>query len=281
VRRNTGISTVDSDFKLIVPPLQQSLVINKVKDNGAWHEGRVKEMLYRDLIPGRQGGRFIASCIRILNGGKVDDPVHFHRIRFQMIYCYKGWVRLAYEDQGDQFTMQAGDCVLQPPEIRHQVKESSSGLEVIEICCPADHWTFYDYDLRLPTSTFTPERAFSGQRFVSHEAAKARWQPWRTDGFEARDLGIAAATGGIAGANVVRPSGMTSLQLRRYNAELLFMFVLHGSLDLHYDETMVKRLAAGDSVVVPAGMPHSVTPASPDLEFLEVTLPASLKADVF
>src|SRR5262245_32973546 len=69
LRRHTGSSTVDSDFRLIVPPLQQSLVINKVKDQGAWHEGRVKEMLYRDLIPGRQGGRFIASCIRILNGG--------------------------------------------------------------------------------------------------------------------------------------------------------------------------------------------------------------------
>ena len=46
-------------------------------------------MRYRDLIP-RLGGRFIASHILIDQGGPVSDYVHFHSVRFQMIYCHNG-----------------------------------------------------------------------------------------------------------------------------------------------------------------------------------------------
>ena len=62
-------------------------------------------MRYRDLIPDRLGGRFIASHILIPEGGPVADYVHFHHIRFQMIYCYRGWVKVAYEDQGEPMLM--------------------------------------------------------------------------------------------------------------------------------------------------------------------------------
>jgi len=37
---------------------------------------------YRDLIPDRQGGRFIASHIRIPEAAR-PDYVHFHDIRFR------------------------------------------------------------------------------------------------------------------------------------------------------------------------------------------------------
>ena len=53
-----------------------------------------------------------------------------------MIYVRRGWVRVVYEDQGEPFVMHEGDLVLQPPEIRHRVLESSPGLEVIEIGAP-------------------------------------------------------------------------------------------------------------------------------------------------
>ena len=126
------IELVAANPPLVLPPEQQAFVCNRISDDSQWQVGRAG-MQYRDLIPDRQGGRFIASHIRIPNGGPVPDYTHFHKIRFQMIYCYKGWVRLVYEDQGSPFVMQAGDCVLQPPQIRHRVLESSPGLEVIEI----------------------------------------------------------------------------------------------------------------------------------------------------
>ena len=40
---------------------------------------------------------------------------------------------MVYEDQGEPFIMREGDCVLQPPQIRHRVLESSGPLEVIEV----------------------------------------------------------------------------------------------------------------------------------------------------
>src|SRR3546814_7577110 len=110
-------------------------------------------MHYRDLIPGRLGGRFIASHIRIPDGGEVADYVHYHRVRFQMIFCKTGWVRVVYEDQGPPFVLHAGDCVLQPPQIRHRVLEASAGLEVVELGCPAVHETCADHGLRSEEHT--------------------------------------------------------------------------------------------------------------------------------
>ena len=57
-------------------------------------------MLYRDLIPDRLGGSaIVASHIRIQEGGPVGDSVHYHEVGFQLIFCYKGWVEVVYEDQ--------------------------------------------------------------------------------------------------------------------------------------------------------------------------------------
>lgn len=75
-------------------------------------------------------------------------------------YCRSGWVRVVYEDQGESFVMHAGDCVLQPPEIRHRVIESSDDLEVIEVSVPAEHETFAEHEITLPNKTFKPDRIF-------------------------------------------------------------------------------------------------------------------------
>ncbi|MFO0982871.1 MAG: hypothetical protein U1E76_14260 [Planctomycetota bacterium] len=83
--------------------------------------------------------------------------------------------------------MQAGDCGLRPIGIQHRVLACADGLEVIR------HWTAVDHDLELPTATADPGRSFGGQPFTRHEAGRARWQP-TSSGFQARDLGIAAAS---------------------------------------------------------------------------------------
>jgi mannose-6-phosphate isomerase-like protein (cupin superfamily) len=194
-----------------------------------------------------------------------------------MIYCYKGWVRVVYEDQGSPFVMKAGDCVLQPPRIRHRVLESSPGLEVIEIGCPANHETFADPDLALPTSVVRPERDFSGQRFVRHVAAEAAWHPFRLEGFDCRDTGIAAATGGIASVRVARPRGATAKRRYRHDAEFLFTFVLSGSLSLDVDGRGARSVAAGTSFVLPRADSYAFVECTPDLELLEVALPGSFE----
>src|SRR5436189_891448 len=148
-----------------LPAFRPELVVTRA--GAAAGEGRAG-MRYRDLIPGRLGGRYIASHITIPEGGPVADWVHFHKVRFQMIFCARGWVRVVYEDQGEPFVMQAGDCVLQPPRIRHRVLEASPGLEVVEIGCPALHETLADHDLALPTPRGNAARDLEGQRFRRH-----------------------------------------------------------------------------------------------------------------
>src|SRR3954467_952869 len=166
-----GTTVLEPDPSAMLRP---AFVIARA-DESAWRTGRAG-MRYRDLIPDRQGGRYIASHIRIDDGGPVPDYIHFHAIQLQLIKCYKGWVRVVYEDQGEPFVMRAGDCVLQPPGIRHRVLEASPGLEVFELAAPAVPPTHVEHELALPTPV-RPDRSYGGQRFVHHVASRAIGTP--------------------------------------------------------------------------------------------------------
>jgi mannose-6-phosphate isomerase-like protein (cupin superfamily) len=268
----TRIEIVEAEAPVVVPALRPRFVLSRMEDDAAWSAGRAG-MAYRDLIPDRLGGRFVASHIAIREGGAAPDYVHFHKVRFQMIFCRKGWVRVVYEDQGEPFRLEPGDCVVQPPRIRHRVLESSPGLEVIEIGCPALHETVADHAMSLPNAEIDRARDFAGQRFHRHVAAAVAPTPWRVAGFACRDTGIGAATAGLAGARVIYPRGATRTPLGRHDGELLFLFVLDGGATLAC--TGRHRLAPGDAVAIPAGMAYALEDCAADLALLEVTLPAA------
>jgi quercetin dioxygenase-like cupin family protein len=241
-------------------------------DAATWTEGRAG-MRYRDLIPGRQGGRFIASHIVIPDGGPVPDYVHWHLVRLQLIYCKRGWVRVVYDNQGPPFVLEAGDCVLQPPGIRHRVLESSPGLEVVELSCPAEHETHVDHTLSLPSPTIDRERRYAGQRFVHHRAATASWERVPGSGFERRDLGIAAATDGLAHVHVLRPrdSELAALSLA-HEGELSFSFVLDGDATLACAGQPEQLLSAGDAVALPPGLAAQLRTSSPTFRLLQANV---------
>jgi len=270
------IDFVAEDPTVLIPQAKPELVVTTLAGHGGFAIGRAS-MGYRDLVPGRQGGRFIASHIRIPDAGPVPDYVHFHKVRFQLIFVYRGWVRLVYEDQGDPFVMQAGDCVLQPPTIRHRVLESSAGLEVIEIACPAEHDTIAEHELELPTGRLLPEREFGGQRFVHHRADGARWEPFRYPGFVQQDLGIGEATSGLAGARVVRAAAGDAWPSARIPNEFLFTFMMEGTARLDIQDRAGQPIQAGDCFVIPAEVVYGLTQVSADAAFLEVSLPADLR----
>src|SRR5262245_23648527 len=71
----TRIEIASSDPPIVLPPLQPSFTLARAGERSRWRTGRAG-MQYRDLIPGRQGGRFVASHIRIPEGGPVPDYVH-------------------------------------------------------------------------------------------------------------------------------------------------------------------------------------------------------------
>jgi mannose-6-phosphate isomerase-like protein (cupin superfamily) len=270
----TVIEYVPANPPLEIPALIEEFVLTRAPaGDDEFGEGRAG-MNYRDLIPSRLGGRFIASHIMIPKGGPVADYVHFHNIRFQMIYCYRGWTKVAYEDQGEVMLLQEGDCFLQPSTIRHRVLEASDRMQVIEIGCPAEHETWGDPTVALPTGLTLPERGYGpgGHRFVFHQAANATWRPWLA-GYECRDTGIGAAMDGEAGVRVVRPLGGAAPLTTQHDAEFLFHFVLDGAITLQRADDEPIRLREGDSFVVPARTPFTLSEPSADLQILDVTLP--------
>lgn len=246
-----------------LPLLRPEFVLTRV--GGDFGVGRAG-MQYRDLIPSRLGGRYIASHIRIADGGPVSDWVHFHRIALQLIFVRKGWVRVVYEDQGEPFVMHAGDLVLQPPTIRHRVLESSPGLEVIEIGCPALHETFADHDLQLPTNMLDPDRNYGGQRFLRHVASDTPWTAFQSG--EAQEIALRPATCGVAEARTIRPAGSSGMEFPRHDGELMFGFVLEGSARLDYGDGFV--VGPADAFVIPPGDRWGLSNLSPDFCLLQV-----------
>jgi quercetin dioxygenase-like cupin family protein len=222
-------------------------------------------MLYRDLVPSRLGGRYIASHISIPEGGPVADWVHYHRIAFQMIYVRKGWVRVVYQDGGEPFVMREGDLVVQPPEIRHQVLESSSGLEVVEVSAPAVHATFADHALELPNGS-NPGRIYGGQRFLRHISAETPWT--QVHGGEAQETEVETATSGLAEVRTVRPRNGEAITFGGHGGELVFGFVLDGSAMLEYRG--MHEVGPADAFVIPPGQPWRLSNSSDDFRLLHV-----------
>ncbi len=259
----------NSNTPLEIPEGTDEFVISRLENENSWHQGRAG-MEYRDLIPSRLGGRFIASHIRIQAGGEVPDYVHFHQIRFQMIFCLSGWSRLVYEDQGEPFMMKSGDCVLQPPEIRHRVLECSDKFEVLEIGCPAVHQTLADYRMELPNDKFNPDRIFSEQRFVHYVAEQGLWTISEIENVELCDTGMSEATKGLADVKTVRMTAETTFEVK-HSGEFLFYFVRFGALRLTSPEDEVYQLEKGSSFNLPKGAEYLIE-AKKGLEMVRVSL---------
>ena len=258
-----------------MPPVQTGFGLRRLADGAPWVIGRAG-MHYRDLVPDRLGGAIIASHIRIPDGGPVPDMVHYHTIGFQLIHCHRGWVDLVYEDQGPPFRLHAGDCVIQPPEIRHKVLYASPAIEVVEIGVPAVHVTTIDHEMTLPNGPARPDRTWGGQRFVHHRASQAAWTDAPRPGFARRDTGIAAGTGGAADVRVLRRAGPApaSAAMLAHRADIHFAFVLTGRMTLMHGG-LAHPVEASDAFVLPPGEGAAFADPSDDLEVLEVTLPGA------
>ena len=274
----TKVEIDEAKPPLVMPETVHSFVVRRLADQAPWIIGRAG-MHYRDLIPDRLGGSIIASHIRIPDGGPVPDMVHYHTVGFQLIFCYRGWVDLVYEDQGEPFRLHAGNCVIQPPEIRHRVLFASDNIEVIEIGVPAEHVTTIDHEMELPNGPANPDRVFQGQKFVHHKADEATWALFRLPGYQSRDTTIAQNTQNVAGVHVVRKSDGEP-QWTTHNSDILFTFVMDGTVTLEGDGREPYALEPGDAFAIPPGMKTRLSDPSDDLELLEVSLPGAFETRV-
>ncbi|MCP3477435.1 cupin domain-containing protein [Bradyrhizobium sp. CCGUVB1N3] len=116
---------------------------------------------------------------------------------------------------------------------------------------------------------------------VSHH----REEDFKADGLRAyaqyRDLGIAAATHGLAQAHVIRllpPCNPAEVSKLHYHAvEFQMVYVLKGWVKTYMDGQGETLMKAGSAWTQPPKIKHMILDYSDDVELLEIILPAEFK----
>ncbi len=96
-----------------------------------------------------------------------------------------------------------------------------------------------------------------------------------------RDLGIAAATGGLARAHVIKmipPCDPAEVSKRHYHdVEFQMVYVLKGWIKSEFDGAGVVTMREGSCWLQPPKIEHTVLDYSDDCELLEIILPADFE----
>jgi len=95
-----------------------------------------------------------------------------------------------------------------------------------------------------------------------------------------RDLGIAAATGGLCQAHVIRLIGPCTDEVRKrhyHDTELQLVYVLKGWMKNEFEGHGEQLMEAGSCWVQPPKIKHTVLDYSDDCEVLEIIVPADFK----
>ncbi|MSP00629.1 MAG: cupin [Acetobacteraceae bacterium] len=119
------------------------------------------------------------------------------------------------------------------------------------------------------------------QRFAVSHLNESDFKP---DGLRTyalyRDLGIAAATGGLCQAHVIRFLSPCTDEVRKrhlHEPELQLIYVLKGWIKNELEGQGIQMMSAGSCWLQPPGLKHTVLDYSPDVELLEIVVPADFK----
>jgi uncharacterized RmlC-like cupin family protein len=114
--------------------------------------------------------------------------------------------------------------------------------------------------------------------------AHARDGEFKTDGLRPyaryRDLGIAAATGGLCQAHVIRLIGPCTDDVRKrhlHDTQLQLIYVLKGWMKNEFEGHGEQLMEAGSCWLQPPKIKHTVLDYSDDCEVLEIIVPADFK----
>jgi quercetin dioxygenase-like cupin family protein len=238
--------------------------------DGGWRNGLRPFYDYRDLgVGAASGGAFRAHHVRIVDTPGPGTGWHCHDLDFQLVYVLAGHVRFTTEDK-EEVTLAAGDCATLPPFYMHDETEWSRDFEVLEITAPGDPKTLREKPAQ------PPERGPS--RFAVSQYREADFI--RGIGprafLEYRDLGITAATGRRAQAQVVRTNGPCdhSTGWHFHTLDFQFVFVLDGWATTEVEGHGTHTMRRGDAMTVPSRQRHDVTAFSGDFTVLEINVPA-------
>ncbi|HQR10266.1 MAG TPA: cupin domain-containing protein [Casimicrobiaceae bacterium] len=117
--------------------------------------------------------------------------------------------------------------------------------------------------------------------FVVSHAKGAQFERGLRSFYEYRDLGIKAATEGRVDAHVIRAAAGKefSSQPHLHRTTFQLVYILKGWIEFEYEGQGVVRLEAGSCVHQPPDIRHRELGHSPDLEMLEVVMPAGFATE--
>jgi hypothetical protein len=119
------------------------------------------------------------------------------------------------------------------------------------------------------------------QSFVASHHSPDAFEPGLRRYAQYRDLGIAAATGGLARAHVIKmvpPCIPAEVSKRHYHdVDFQMVYVLKGWIKGEYDGAGVVTMREGSCWLQPPKIKHTVLDYSDDCELLEVILPADFE----
>ena len=119
------------------------------------------------------------------------------------------------------------------------------------------------------------------QTFVASHLEDAKFEQGLRRYAHYRDLGIAAATGGLARAHVIRmigPCDPAEVSKRHYHdVDLQMIYVLKGWMKSEFEGAGVITMREGSCWLQPPKIKHTVLDYSDDCEVLEIILPADFQ----
>lgn len=123
-----------------------------------------------------------------------------------------------------------------------------------------------------------PDIASPGQQFTVSHLNEADFKTGGLRNYSSyRDLGIAAATGGLATAHVIRmitPFSESFSQRHHHEVRFQLAYVLKGWFKTEFEGHGVQTMKEGSCWIQPPGIRHTVVGWSDDCEILEIILPA-------
>ncbi len=126
--------------------------------------------------------------------------------------------------------------------------------------------------------TTTLTKPAQGMKLAIARKGDARYVPGRRAFFKYRDLAVTDGTSGQMRAQVTTAISAMDRETgwHYHTCEMQFVYMLRGWVDLEFAGEGVVRLEAGDSVMIPGGLPHQEIRTSDDFEILEVSVPAEM-----
>ena len=118
----------------------------------------------------------------------------------------------------------------------------------------------------------------SGQRFTVSHLVESDFKSGGLRDYSAyRDLGIAAATNGLATAHVIRmtaPFTEALSEKHHHDVQFQLVYVLKGWFKTDFEGHGPQLMKEGSCWIQPPGIRHTVVGWSDDCELLEIILPA-------